>query len=144
MFSRVGCDSRKQYIYLMRGLVYLILLAPTAALLLPTRPGAAALQCTSRRNALASGFACGVAAIASPIAAAAKLGDGCPSCQENKELETSPLIEELKRRTEANKEKNAAIVKETLSFNGGIVDEEIKMVRYQGVRICVFSCLPRC
>ena len=82
----------------------------------------------SRRSALTSGFL----AVAAAAPASAKFGDGCPECQQNKELETSPLIEELKRRTEANKERNAAAVKETLAFTNGVVDEQVKMVRYQG------------
>ena len=52
----------------------------------------------------------------------------------NTELESSPLIDELKRRTEANKQKNAAIVRETLNFtNDGAADPsaKMKMVRYQ-------------
>ena len=53
----------------------------------------------------------------------------------NAELETSPLIEELKRRTEANKAQNKAIVKEaTVGAQGGIYDDTagMKMVRYAG------------
>ena len=53
---------------------------------------------------------------------------------QNQELETSPLIEELKRRTEANKEKNAAKVKETITFTNAVNDDTAgtRMVRYQG------------
>ena len=54
-----------------------------------------------------------------------------------KELDTSPLIEELKRRTAANKEKNAAFVKQqTASMQGGVYDEK---VREHGspARLCV-------
>ena len=115
----------------MRGssLVLFMCAAPAAAaaLLVPTTSTSRA-----RRNALAGGFACGIAAVTGPLAASAKLGDGCPECQKNKELETSPLIEELKRRTEANKERNAAIVKENLAFTGNVAEEEVKLVRYQG------------
>ena len=84
----------------------------------------------SRRSALTSGFLAVAATLPAPCSA--KFGDGCPECQQNKELETSPLIEELKRRTEANKEKNAAAVKENLAFTNGVVEEQVKMVRYQG------------
>ena len=54
----------------------------------------------------------------------------------NTELETSPLIEELKRRTEANKQKNAQQVKDaSIAYNSGVVsDGNVKMVRYQGAQ----------
>lgn len=54
---------------------------------------------------------------------------------QNAAPETSPLIEELKRRTAANKAQNEAIVKEaSAGAQGGIYDEAqgVKMVRYAG------------
>ena len=102
--------------------IVLLIVARATALRSP------AAKITSRRAAVTSGV---LAAFAQPLASHAKLGDGCSECT-NKELETSPLIEELKRRTAENKAKNAAAVKETVAFTGGVTEEEVKMVRYQG------------
>lgn len=52
---------------------------------------------------------------------------------DNTELETSPLIEELKRRTEVNKEKNTAEVKAMTQLKASVYDPELRMVRYDGV-----------
>jgi len=54
------------------------------------------------------------------------------------ELETSPLIEELKRRTEKNAQKNAALIKEmTNGASGGQINDAApdyyKSVRYDGL-----------
>lgn len=88
---------------------------------------------TSRRSALLSG----AAAAAMPTAGHAKsIGDGCPECV-NKELTTSPFIEELLRRTEANKERNEAIVKASTAAKNDFIEEETKMVRYAGVNDAV-------
>lgn len=103
-------------------LVCAALLAPTSAALRPTT--------TSRRAILVSA-ASYAAVVQRPSASEARIGDGCTECT-NKELETSPLIEELKRRTEANKEKNAAIIKETTDFTGAVAEEKVRMVRYAG------------
>ena len=104
-----------------------LLLASTPAALRPTSAGA---RSACSRRAVSAGI---LAAIAWPHASEAKFGDGCSEC-ENKELaaEESPLIQELKRRTEANKERNEATVKETTRFTSGVADEDVKMVRYAG------------
>ena len=44
---------------------------------------------------------------------------------ENAEVETSPLIEELKRRTAANKEKNAAAVRAVTQFSSNVYEPEV-------------------
>ena len=98
----------------------LLSLAGAGALRLPSR------LVISRRAVSLS------ALLALPSASHAKFGDGCTECQET-ELETSPLIEELKRRTAENAEKNAAIVRATTREMGNVNDPGMKMVRYQGI-----------
>ena len=106
--------------------------AESSTVLLSERGAVPAGPTPNRRSWLAAA----AAAMARPqIAFADFFGyeDGKAMQQKNAELETSPLIEELKRRTEANKERNAAIVKEaSTGAQGGVYDETqgVKMVRY--------------
>ena len=60
--------------------------------------------------------------------------DGKDMQLQNAAPDTSPLIEELKRRTEANKAQNAAIVAgSSAGAQGGLYDDpNVKLVRYQG------------
>jgi len=81
------------------------------------------------RRAVLTGAA--AALVAAPRAAMARFGDGCAECT-NTETETSPLIEELKRRSVANKDANAAAVKELTARKNPVYTESVKMVRYMG------------
>ena len=101
----------------------LLAVAPTESLRLTAH------RRIDRRSATAGLVAALATLPASKVSA--KFGDGCPECS-NKELESSPLIEELKRRTAANKEQNAAAVRETTQFTSGVYEAEVKMVRYAG------------
>mmetsp|Transcript_14095 Transcript_14095/g.47001 ORF Transcript_14095/g.47001 Transcript_14095/m.47001 type:complete len:145 (+) Transcript_14095:63-497(+) len=81
------------------------------------------LVATSRRTAIA--LAAGL-----PSAASA-LTDG-QRMQVDAELTTSPLIEELRAKTAANKEKNEAAVRQLTSTMGSVYDPPLKLVRYLG------------
>ena len=118
----------------MRSLVGHLLLLATGAAALTRPPASTPPAQLSRRAALASSV---LALSPLPSMAGDFFGytDGVAMQQANKELETSPLIEELKRRTEANKAKNAATVREaSFGAQGGVYDEAagMKMVRYAG------------
>lgn len=63
-------------------------------------------------------------------AASAARVDGQRLQLENAELETSPLIEELKKRTEANKSKNDATVQAVTNSMGNVYDPNLTLVRY--------------
>ena len=92
----------------------------------PHPPRSVTAQLT-RRAALSSAL---LLASALPHASVA-LTDGQAMQLQNAELETSPLIEELKRRTEANKEKNAQLVRERTASMGNVYEEKMQFVRYQ-------------
>ena len=106
----------------------------SAAMTVPARPSPRAAQFISRRAAFASSL---LALTAQPQMCRAEFwgyADGKEMQRDIKELDTSPLIEELKRRTAENKEKNAATVKEATSAGNSQYDGQVdmKMVRYIG------------
>ena len=102
--------------------------------LLPTATALHLPDAISRRgNAITRrGVLAAAAAAAAPRAAHAVFGDGQQLQRDHAELETSPLIEELKRRTEANKEANAASGRAMTSQKVSVYDPELTMVRYAG------------
>ena len=103
----------------------LALTAPTAAL----QNGLKKSASIDRRAAI-SGFLATVAF--PPTFALAAIGDGCSLCT-NKELDSSPLIQDLLKKTAENREQNAAAVKDYQNAAAGSVYEaEVKMVRYTG------------
>ena len=86
----------------------------------------------SRRDA-ASLLAAATLPFATRPAAALQRRDGQQMQRENAELETSPLIEELKRRTEANKEKNKQLVSQVTNAAQPPPETPLRSVRYDGV-----------
>ena len=104
----------------------------SAAMTVPARASPRAGQFLSRRAAFASSL---LVLTTQPQACRAEFWgyeDGKAMQRQNKELDTSPLIEELKRRTVENKEKNAALVKEATIGGNSQYDGQVdaKMVRY--------------